>query len=1067
MGKISRAFVSLTLLSYASLGLGGWLESSPSVLSRSKGEEPCALVAAAQRKQLSEDKDAKTFHVTAELAYDCLLSVPFKKEDALRLIDGLYSFWHWQSTVDYLKDPPEGYLMPAVDLDEGIHHIRNKAAGNTYKNEFEFQQDLNSLVNSAHDGHFNLIFDTINIFTFQRKEMGPILSLSSDGKALPKVYSYNDLRGKANGAWKPSAIKSIDDEDAQKWLNRLSYKQCLQDPDALYNDLFFSLPAATQDLSGSFFSAIGLYTGPKTTIKFENGTKREFQNDASFHLSFDGVKNGDTFYEKFCSGDIKQAPMLKKREVELQKRSKAGKPRAGFPEPVVESNEGSIAGYFLEHNYSDTAVLSLSSFVPKDADKDDAAILRFSTVASTFLSASKQAGKAKLILDVTSNQGGAVFLGYDLFMQLFPAAKVTSAFNVRATEQINIIGSKVTRLLNDQKTKSSKAADSERDSIFDLNSYVNVKGEKFSSWDDYFGPETRDDINLTRLARWDLDNEDMTQKLGKLVVTGYGSRSKQPQQVFKPENIVLLTDGACASTCAVFADLLKQNGVKSIVIGGRPRLGSVQAVGGVKGSEVLTFKQLFGSAMYVFHNYSTPQEQRQLEATDLGEITRTGTYVLGRTVGDGNGGRINYRNAIRPDDEERVPRQFVYEPADCRIWHTPKTILNMTGLWTEVASTAWGEVRSGKQLPHVVAGAGSASPFASPWPRRCPLRYVVMEDVSWEKRPDREYAPTEDSYSVTRTVDGRPYFLALTDTAGQEEYRGLWAASNLKSDAFLLVYDITSGSSLEALDYFMDMIDVEAENRLENNQRLIKQLGKRSSGKEQVAVGMAPPVTIVAGNKCDLKDARVVSARQGLEWARRRGCGFMETSAREMVNIEETFALIVRRVVEARRIHYLQQFPPTLEALPSQTLSPPVERTTSQLIAHSHTPPLTAHEQALSDAVYQDTEHSPSQHKWLGMGRVLSRKIAKIRKSNEASALDTNAPAKQNSSSAGLSGDKISRPRPLKASSTGHNTNEGSPEDRRNKAYPSRRGANDHGEGNETQDPNKPSWWKLLDCSRT
>ena len=54
--------------------------------------------------------------------------------------------------------------------------------------------------------------------------------------------------------------------------------------------------------------------------------------------------------------------------------------------------------------------------------------------------------------------------------------------------------------------------------------------------------------------------------------------------------------------------------------------------------------------------------------------------------------------------------------------------------------------------------------------------------------------------------------------------------------------------------------------------------------------GGVQPVKIVAGNKCDLKDYRMVSSRQGLEYARGRGCGFMETSAREMVNIEETFA---------------------------------------------------------------------------------------------------------------------------------------------------------------------------------
>ena len=54
--------------------------------------------------------------------------------------------------------------------------------------------------------------------------------------------------------------------------------------------------------------------------------------------------------------------------------------------------------------------------------------------------------------------------------------------------------------------------------------------------------------------------------------------------------------------------------------------------------------------------------------------------------------------------------------------------------------------------------------------------------------------------------------------------------------------------------------------------------------------GAVPPIKIVVGNKCDLKDERLVSSREGLEWARARDCGFMETSAREKVNIEETFA---------------------------------------------------------------------------------------------------------------------------------------------------------------------------------
>ncbi|KAK1774924.1 putative ras [Copromyces sp. CBS 386.78] len=182
-----------------------------------------------------------------------------------------------------------------------------------------------------------------------------------------------------------------------------------------------------------------------------------------------------------------------------------------------------------------------------------------------------------------------------------------------------------------------------------------------------------------------------------------------------------------------------------------------------------------------------------------------------------------------------------------------------------------------------------------------------------------DYDPTiEDSYSITRRIDGVTYHLSLTDTAGQEEYRGMWASSNLGADAFLMVYDITSRDSLDALQYFNDLIDMEAETRADNAARAKRaglspaQISGSMSNRYATGSNMGggagsgakaiPPVKIVAGNKCDLSENRVVPAATGLEWARARGCGFMETSARLEVNIEETFALIVRRVVEQRRL---------------------------------------------------------------------------------------------------------------------------------------------------------------------
>lgn len=111
-----------------------------------------------------------------------------------------------------------------------------------------------------------------------------------------------------------------------------------------------------------------------------------------------------------------------------------------------------------------------------------------------------------------------------------------------------------------------------------------------------------------------------------------------------------------------------------------------------------------------------------------------------------------------------------------------------------------------------------------------------------------------------------PRILTAVDTT---RYRGLWDASNLAADGYLLVYDITNHDSLLALDYFNDLIEMDLDER---------------------PPGSIPPVKIVAGNKCDLANSRQVASVEGLAWARAHNCGFMETSARNVVNIEETFA---------------------------------------------------------------------------------------------------------------------------------------------------------------------------------
>ena len=91
----------------------------------------------------------------------------------------------------YLKDPPSGYHEPAIDIFAAFAAIKAKING-TYANEHEFQEDLFLTFASVHDGHFRFSPDGLTrALSFGRTV--PIVSVSSDGVELPKVYSYGKL----------------------------------------------------------------------------------------------------------------------------------------------------------------------------------------------------------------------------------------------------------------------------------------------------------------------------------------------------------------------------------------------------------------------------------------------------------------------------------------------------------------------------------------------------------------------------------------------------------------------------------------------------------------------------------------------------------------------------------------------------------------------------------------------------------------------------------------------------------------------------------------------------------
>ncbi|KAK9693596.1 hypothetical protein K7432_013844 [Basidiobolus ranarum] len=135
-----------------------------------------------------------------------------------------------------------------------------------------------------------------------------------------------------------------------------------------------------------------------------------------------------------------------------------------------------------------------------------------------------------------------------------------------------------------------------------------------------------------------------------------------------------------------------------------------------------------------------------------------------------------------------------------------------------------------------------------------------------------EYDPTiEDCYCKTLIVDGVEYNLDITDTAGQEEYRGLFGDKFMRQgDGFICVYSINSKDSLEELE------------------AIVHQIYRAKEGD--------PCPIIIVGNKCDLEEQRQVSLDQGKAFAKQSNALFLETSAKTRINIEETFDLIVKEI---------------------------------------------------------------------------------------------------------------------------------------------------------------------------
>ncbi|EAR99927.1 small guanosine triphosphatase family (GTPase)-like Ras family protein (macronuclear) [Tetrahymena thermophila SB210] len=143
---------------------------------------------------------------------------------------------------------------------------------------------------------------------------------------------------------------------------------------------------------------------------------------------------------------------------------------------------------------------------------------------------------------------------------------------------------------------------------------------------------------------------------------------------------------------------------------------------------------------------------------------------------------------------------------------------------------------------------------------------------------DREFAEhymstigVDFRLKTIKTSSGKIVKLQIWDTAGQERFAALTNSHYKGAHSCICVYDITNPKSLASAEQYL--------------QTTINQHGIDSD------------LIYLIGNKSDLEDQRKISEKEGKDLSYKYGVNFLETSAKNYLNIEELFDQMVEHLV--------------------------------------------------------------------------------------------------------------------------------------------------------------------------
>ncbi|KAL4737936.1 hypothetical protein BDV11DRAFT_206332 [Aspergillus similis] len=662
--------------------------------------------------------------INATDAYECLRSVPFNPAVASQLLQYVNDTIQFHSTLAYLANPPPEYQQPAVDIVAGLAQIQHGIDHGVFRNEYDFEAALSSLLNAAHDDHLSLNGGILSAFLYGSPY--DIASVSRDGIELPKLYIVATDGDWDNPARQPSAIATINGRNVVEYLTEFAARNSIGklEQHAEWNMLMRSGALDTQGLLEVFFGGATWYPGDTITFTFENGSVLGPEPWQAVYLGppYTGpLETGGDFYNFFVLGlypaSYKEPSEVSSSTIPTPTDSSSSREpwwdkAYPTPEPIPQGRSddtGLPRVFFL--NESSIAVLSITQFSAYGNK-----VQSFVDTVKTFLARSKKAGLKKVVIDVQQNKGGQPLLAIEIFKLFFPSKHPFAGSRRRTHPVADALGSTITSYWENLTPNQSDYYYLSTNEWVITNRLDVQTEEEYNAWDDYFlSPAVYGGDNFTKVEQYNLTNTLFTGEAAGIIIDNLDGSANQP---YSAQDIIILSDGLCSSACAIFMELMHHEAqVQTVVVGGRPDYTPMQAPSGTRGAAVYDINRM--------------------------DIDITGALLLDNSTGALPLDRrhdfyisyasVNLRDQIRRNDSSNMPLQFRYEAADCRIFFTPRTWYNYANLWKYAADAIW----KNSTLCIANATTNSAKPHSHPAP------YVVHPTEVNTTSPSQPYEEEE------------------------------------------------------------------------------------------------------------------------------------------------------------------------------------------------------------------------------------------------------------------------------------------------------------------------------------